>query len=177
MKKTVLTVIAMLAIGVSSNNLFAQTTAATTASAGSADLVATLSANPDYDASAIAIRAANLGTTLKGAGPYTILAPSNTAFSNLPSGKLDSLMADPAKLTAVLKGEVLTGKYDKAALIKLLGSGTPTVTTLDGKLLTLSVTDKHLTFTDSQGNKAKVIAFDMLGTNGVAIGIDAVLTK
>jgi uncharacterized surface protein with fasciclin (FAS1) repeats len=86
-------------------------------------------------------------------------------------------MKDPANLATVLKGHVVNGKYDKATLIKTLGSGTPTLTTIDGKILTLSVTDKHLTFTDSQGNKAKVIAFDMLGTNGVAIGIDAVLTK
>ena len=86
-------------------------------------------------------------------------------------------MADPLKLATVLKGHVLSGTYDKAALIKLLGSGTPTLTTLDGKQLTLSVTDKHLTFTDSQGNKAKVVAFDILGTNGVIIGIDALLAK
>lgn len=173
MKKAILSVIAVFAIALSSNNLFAQTTTATPAG----NLMATLSGNPDYDASAIAIRAAGLGATLKSAGPYTILAPSNTAFSNLASGKLDSLFADPVKLAAVFKGHVVSGIYDKAALIKLLGSGTPTLTTLDGKTLTLSVTDKHLTFTDSQGNKAKVIAFDLLGTNGVAIGLDAILTK
>jgi len=173
MKKTFLTLVAVIAVGLLSNNLFAQTTTATK----SGDLIVTLSGNPDYDASAIAIRAAGLGATVKGTGPYTILAPSNTAFSNLSSGKLDSLFADPAKLATVFKGHVISGTYDKAALIKLLGSGTPTLTTIDGKQLTLSVTDKHLTFTDSQGNKAKVVAFDMLGTNGVAIGIDAVLTK
>jgi len=173
MKKAILSVLAVCAIALSSNNLFAQATTATP----TGDLMTTLSANSDYDASAIAIRAAGLGTTLKSAGPYTILAPSNTAFSNMSSGKLDSLFADPAKLASVFKGHVISGTYDKAALIKLLGSGTPTLTTLDGKTLTLSVTDKHLTFTDSQGNKAKVIAFDLLGTNGVAIGLDAVLTK
>src|ERR1700694_3854204 len=98
MRKLFLTVIAALAIGVSSNNLFAQTT---TAAAGSGDVVATVSANPDYEAFALAVRSANLGSTLKGAGPYTIFAPNNTAFSNLSSGKLDSLMQDPAKFATI----------------------------------------------------------------------------
>jgi uncharacterized surface protein with fasciclin (FAS1) repeats len=174
MKKAILSIVAVLAIGLLSNNLFAQ---AATTTAPSTDVLGTLSANSDYNVSAILIRAAGLGATVKGAGPYTILAPSNVAFSGLSSAKLDSLVADPTKLATVLKGHVISGTYDKAALIKLLGSGTPTLTTLDGKTLTLSVTDKHLTFTDSQGNKAQVIAFDMVGTNGVAIGINAVLTK
>jgi len=176
MKKVVLTVLAVLAISLSFNNLFAQTTAPAPATASS-DLVGTLSGNSDYNVVAAAIRTAGLGATLKGAGPYTIFAPSNTAFSTLSSAKLDSLFADPAKLAAVLKGSVVSGTYDKAGIIKVLGSGTPTLTTLDGKQLTLSVIEKHLTITDSQGNKAKVIAFDMLGTNGVAIGVDAVLAK
>jgi len=171
MKKAVLTAMAVLAIGLLSNNLFAQATTP------KGDVLDTLSASPDYNVSAAMIRAAGLTVTVRGAGPYTIFAPSNTALSNIPSAKLDNLMKDPANLATVLKGHVVNGKYDKATLIKTLGSGTPTLTTIDGKILTLSVTDKHLTITDSQGNKAKVIAFDMLGTNGVAIGIDAVLTK
>jgi uncharacterized surface protein with fasciclin (FAS1) repeats len=177
MKKIILSVIAVLAISLLSNNLFAQAPATTAPAAPTGDVIATLSANTDYNVSAVVIRAAGLRSAVQGAGPFTILAPSNVAFGNLPSGKLDSLMADPAKLAAIFKGHIISGTYDKAALIKLLGSGTPTLTTLDGKTLTLSVTDKHLTFTDSQGNKAKVVAFDMLGSNGVAIGIDAVLTK
>jgi uncharacterized surface protein with fasciclin (FAS1) repeats len=173
MKKAILTVIAVLAIGIFSNNVFAQAAAPTP----KGDVLDTLSASTDYNVSAAAIRAADLTATIRGAGPYTIFAPSNIAFSNVTSAKLDALMKDPATLAAVLKGHVVSGKYDKAALIKTLGSGTPTLNTIDGKVLTLSVVDKHLTITDAQGNKAKVVAFDMLGTNGVAIGIDAVLAK
>ncbi len=177
MKKLVLTLTAVVAVGIFSNNLYAQTTtAATTAPSG--DVVATVSGNSDYVAFGIAIRAANIESTLDGAGPYTIFAPNDAAFSSLSSTKLDSLMKDPIKLAAVLKGHVVSGKYDKAALIKALASGTATLTTLDGKPLILSVNEKkHLELTDSQGNKAQVIAFDMLGSNGVAIGIDAILTK
>jgi uncharacterized surface protein with fasciclin (FAS1) repeats len=180
MRKVFLTVIAVLAIGLTSNNLFAQTTTAApaTAAAGSGDVVATVSANSDYEAFALAIRSANLGSTLKGAGPYTIFAPNNTAFSNLSSGKLDSLMQDPAKFATILKGHIVSGRYDKAAIIKTLSSGTPTLKTLDGQTLTLSVNaKKNLELTDSQGNKAQVIAFDMIGTNGVVNGVNSVLAK
>lgn len=177
MKKLVLTLTAIVAVGIFSNNLFAQTATAA-AAAPNGDVVATVSGNSDYVALGIAIRAANIESTLDGAGPYTIFAPNDAAFSSLSSTKLDSLMKDPIKLATVLKGHVVSGKYDKAALIKALASGTATLTTLDGKPLILSVNEKkHLELTDSQGNKAQVIAFDMLGSNGVAIGIDAVLTK
>jgi uncharacterized surface protein with fasciclin (FAS1) repeats len=174
MKKALLTVIAIIAIGLSSNKLFAQTAAP---AAPTGDLIATLSGNSDYNVLAVAIRAANLGAALKGAGPYTIFAPSNTAFSNLSSGKLDSLLADPAKLATLLKGHVVEGKYDKAAILKALATPPATLKTLDGQTLTLGVSDKHLQITDAQGNKANFIAFDMLATNGVAIGLNAVLTK
>jgi uncharacterized surface protein with fasciclin (FAS1) repeats len=179
MKKALLTLVAALTIVISSGNLFAQTAPAPAAAATpNTDVVGTLSGNPDYNASALAIRAANLSATLKGAGPYTIFAPSNTAFSNISPDKLDALMKDPAALATILKGHVVSGKYGKAELIKALASGTATLTTLDGQKLTLAVNEKkHLELTDAQGNKAQVIAFDMLGNNGVAIGIDAVLTK
>ena len=170
MKKAILSVIAILAISTLSNNLFAQATGG--------NVVATLSANSDYNGTAILIRAANLAATLDGPGPYTIFAPSNTALSALPSDKLDAMMKDPATLATILKGHIVSGKYDKAALIKALATGTATLTTLDGQKLILAVNDKkHLELTDAQGNKAQVIAFDILGSNGVAIGIDAVLTK
>lgn len=176
MKKAILTVIAVLGIGLSSGKLFAQ---AVPAAAPTGDLVATLTANSDYNAMAIALRAANLGATLKGPGPFTIFAPNNTAFSNLSSDKLDALMKDPATLATVLKGHIVTGKNDKAAILAALrATGSDVLKTLDGQTLTLGVNEsKNLVITDSQGNKAKVVAFDILGTNGVIIGVDGILTK
>jgi len=171
MKKLILTVVAVLAIGVSSNKLFAQS--------ASGDLLVTLSGNPDYEAMAIAVRAANLGATLKGAGPFTVFAPNTIAFSNIPSDKLDALMKDPAALATVLKGHIVTGKYDKAAILAALrATGKATLKTLDGQTLTLGVNEaKNLILTDAQGNTVKVVAFDILGSNGVIIGVDGILTK
>jgi uncharacterized surface protein with fasciclin (FAS1) repeats len=172
MKKLFLTVFAALAIGFTSNQVFAQATAPT------GDLLVTLSGNSDYNVMAAAIRAANLGATIKGAGPYTIFAPNNTAFSNIPSDKLDAIMS-PAMLATVIKGHIVTGKYDKAAILaQLRATGKASLTTLDGKTITLGVNEaKNLVLTDSDGNKVKVVAFDILGTNGVIIGVDGLLTK
>jgi uncharacterized surface protein with fasciclin (FAS1) repeats len=175
MKKAILTVIAVLAIGLSSNKLFAQ--AAATPPTG--DVMATLSANSDYNVMAAALRAANLSESLKGAGPFTIFAPNNIAFSNVSSDKLDALMKDPATLAAVLKGHIAAGKNDKASILAALrATGSDPLKTLDGQTLTLGVNEsKNLVLTDSQGNKVKVVAFDIYGTNGVIIGVDGLLTK
>jgi uncharacterized surface protein with fasciclin (FAS1) repeats len=173
MKKAILTVVAVLAIGFSSSKLFAQ------AAAPTGDLMATLSANPDYEAMAIALRAANLGASLKAAGPFTIFAPNNVAFSNITSDKLDALMKDPAALATILKGHIAMGKNDKASILAALrATGSDALKTLDGQTLTLGVNEsKNLVLTDGQGNKVKVIAFDIYGTNGVIIGVDGILSK
>jgi uncharacterized surface protein with fasciclin (FAS1) repeats len=176
MKKLVLSVVAALAIGLFSNNLFAQTTTPTAPASG--DLIATISANADYQAFGLLLRAANLGATLKGVGPYTIFAPNNTALGNLTPDALDRLFQDPAKLAAVLKGHIVLGKYDKAGIVKALGSKMTALKTLDGQTLTLALTaSKNLELTDSQGNKTQVIAFDINASNGVIIGVNNLLFK
>ncbi len=167
-----LTVIAALAIGFFSNKAFAQ------AAAGSGTVLATVSGDSDYDGFGLLIRAAHVNDAISGAGPFTIFAPSNTAISNVPSDKLDTWMKDPAALATLVKDHIVTGKYDKAAILDAIkATGTATLTTLDNQKLTLSVEDKHLVITDAAGNKGKVIKFDMVGSNGVAIGLDAVLAK
>ena len=180
MKKTILAVIAFLAIGIFSQKAMAQ--AAPAAPAATVDVLSILSSSDyssDYQTMAIALRAANQGATLKGAGPYTIFAPNNGAFSNLTATQLDALFADPAKLATVLRGHVVAGLNDKKAILAAIrATGTSTMKTIDGQTLTLSVNAaKNLVITDAQGNVAKVIKFDMVGTNGVAIGLDALLYK
>lgn len=198
MKKSILIAAISLSAGLTSEKLFAQTqqrdtakstttttTKSTSSTSGSitaptSDIVTTIDGNIDYSTLAVALKAANLETTLKGKGPFTVFAPNNVAFSNIPKSKLDSLLKDPVKLAAVLKGHVVTGNYDKASVIKALsaGKGTAILKTVEGQTLTLSVNDKkNLELTDSQGNKALVTSFNMMGTNGVAHGINAVLTR
>lgn len=184
MKKTILTLIAVLAISTFFNKANAQAAPAPAAAApaGTTDVLSVLSSSDNsanYQTMAVALRAANQGATLKGAGPYTIFAPNNDAFASLSAAQLDALFADPAKMTAVLRGHVVAGLNDKKAILAAIrATGTSTMKTIDGQTLTLSVNAaKNLVITDAQGNVAKVIKFDMVGTNGVAIGLDAVLYK
>lgn len=142
------------------------------------DVARVLLSNTDYATAAAAVKTAGLDTVLKKGGPYTIFAPNNAAFNKLPAGKLDSLTKDPAKLTAFLKGHVVTGKYAKADIIKALsdGKGKATLTTIDGQSLALSVSpNKTLQLTNAAGVSAEVSLYDLVGSNGIVNGINAVL--
>jgi uncharacterized surface protein with fasciclin (FAS1) repeats len=185
MKRSILIATATLAFGLLTNHTFAQTTPATTpapaaataTASASGDVVSTISGSGNYAALGIALRAANLGETLKGAGPYTIFAPTNEAFSKLSSDQLDALVKDPAALATVLKYHVISGKMMKADVIKALstGKGKATLKTIDGQTLTLSVVDSKLQLADDKGNTAQVTAFDLNASNGVVHGINGVL--
>ena len=68
-----------------------------------------------------ALTAAGLIETLKGAGPFTVFAPTDDAFAKLPAGTVEGLLKDVPKLTAVLKYHVLSGKVAAADVMKLDG--------------------------------------------------------
>ena len=177
---------AILLLNLAGGSLFAQTdttkkattvTTTVTTTEGASDVVGALASNPDYSTALAAVKAAKLDSVLKVGGPYTIFAPNNISFSKLPAGKLDSLLKDPVKLAALLKGHVVTGKYGKADIIKALtaGKGKATLTTLDGQPLTLSLAGSKLQLTNASGSTAQVTLFDLIGANGVVNGLNAIL--
>ena len=194
MKKSVLIAIASLTIGFLSTNAIAQTQqqdttkrdtgnkaapASTAApSAASGDVVGVLSSSTNFAPMALAIKNADLEATLKGAGPFTVFAPNDVAFSKVPKPTMDDLMKDKAKLARVLKYHVVAGKYTKTDIIKALnaGKGKAVLKTIDGDALTLSVNDKsNLQLTDAKGNTAVVVSFDSMASNGVIHGLDSVI--
>jgi len=194
MKKSVLIAIASLSIGFLSTHAIAQTQqqdttkrdttnktapASTAApSAASGDVVGVLSSSTTFAPMALAIKNADLEATLKGAGPFTVFAPNDVAFSKVPKPTMDDLMKDHAKLARVLKYHVVAGKYTKTDIIKALsaGKGKAVLKTIDGDTLTLSVNDKsNLQITDAKGNAALVISFDTMASNGVIHGLNSVL--
>ena len=192
MKKSVLIAVASLFIGALSNNAIAQTqqqdttkhdtaaqaSPASPAAAASGDLVSVLSTSTDFAPLALAIKSADLEATLKGAGPYTLFAPNDVAFSKVPKPTMDELTKDHAKLAKILKYHVVAGKYTKADIIKALsaGKGKAVLKTIDGDSLTLSVNDKsNLQITDAKGNAALVISFDTMASNGVVHGLNGLL--
>ena len=58
------------------------------------DIVAVASQAPQFKTLVKALQAAGLVETLKGAGPFTVFAPTDEAFANLPAGTLDGLLKD-----------------------------------------------------------------------------------
>ena len=103
MKKPFLAATALVAFCLFANTLFAQTAPAAPA-APAGDVVAALtSADNNYTAFSIAVRAAGVNTALEGTGPFTIFAPTNDAIGKASSGKLDSLFKDPTALATNIK--------------------------------------------------------------------------
>src|ERR1700758_3407280 len=119
MKKPIFVVTALLAFCLSANSLFAQT--APPAPAG--DVVAALTGSDTYNAFSVAVRAAGINTQLEGAGPFTVFAPTNEAYSKAASGHLDSLFKDPAALATHMKTYIVNGKFTKADILAGLQKG------------------------------------------------------
>ncbi len=188
MKKSMLIMAIVLATGSMVNGVLAQTTAdsekkttaANTLPAATGDVVTVIDGNANYTTAALAVKTADLESSLKADGPFTVFVPNNAAFSKIPQTRLDSLMKNQTQLAAVLKGHVVNGKLTKTDIIKALvsGKGTATLKSIDGRPITLSVNaNKNLVLTDDQGDTAEVTSFDMNATNGIVHGINGVLMK
>ena len=107
---------------------------------------------------------AGLTDTLKGAGPYTVFAPTNDAFAKVPAKTMDELAKDPAKLKAVLNYHLIPGKL-MAADVKNSNSKT-----VNGANVALSKAGEFVIVED-----AMVQTADISATNGVVHVVDSVL--
>lgn len=131
------------------------------------DIVDIASKNADFSTLVTAVKAAGLVKTLKGAGPFTVFAPTNAAFAKIPKAKLAALLKDKKALTAVLTYHVLPGKVMAADVLKLKNN--TKVKTVQGT--SLRVRNKPSVMVDN----AKVIKTDIQASNGVIHVIDTVL--
>jgi uncharacterized surface protein with fasciclin (FAS1) repeats len=127
-----------------------------------------------------AVKAAGLVETLQGKGPFTVFAPTNDAFENLPTGTVETLLKpeNKGKLTAVLTYHVLPGKYDFEALAKAIkaGGGKASIKTVNGGILTFSMNgSKNIIITDENGGTANISIYDVYQSNGVIHSIDAIV--
>jgi uncharacterized surface protein with fasciclin (FAS1) repeats len=137
-----------------------------TASVSAKTLVEIAAGSPDHTTLVAAVKAAGLAETLSGAGPFTIFAPTNAAFAKLPAGTVESLLlpANKAKLVAILTYHVVPAKV-MAADVK-----TGEAPTVNGKKLKLKADAKGVMVND-----AKVVATDLVGSNGVIHVVDTVI--
>lgn len=125
-----------------------------------------------------AVKAAGLVETLQGAGPFTVFAPVNDAFENLPAGTVETLLKPENKkmLTGVLTYHVVAGRYDFNALSKMLKKGKNTLKTVAGGTLTFMRNGSHnIVVKDENGNAANITTYDVYQSNGVIHSIDSVL--
>ena len=133
----------------------------------------------DHTTLVAAVKAAGLVETLKGAGPFTVFAPTNAAFAALPAGTVDTLLKPEMKadLTKVLTYHVVPGNVDSAALAAQIraGGGKATLKTVQGGTLTASMSGNSVIVTDAKGNAATVTTADVRQSNGVIHVVDKVL--
>ena len=118
-----------------------------------------------------AVQAADLVETLSGPGPFTVFAPTNTAFEAVPSSALESLLmpANQSQLQGVLTYHVVSGRLDAASL-----RDGQTLTTVNGETLMVTKANGKVMVGNSKG-MATVTQADVYASNGVAHVIDAVL--
>lgn len=143
------------------------------------DIIDNAVTSPDHTTLVAAVQAAGLVETLKGPGPFTVLAPVNDAFAALPAGTVDTLLMPENKemLATILACHVIPAKALSTDIAKMVmdDGGEHVVDTVGGCKLTLKAADGKVTVTDENGNVANVTIADVIQSNGVIHVIDAVL--
>ena len=115
-----------------------------------------------------AVKAAGLVETLKGAGPFTVFAPTNDAFAKLPAGTVDTLLKpeNKSQLVDILTYHVVSGRYKTSDLTDGL-----TLKTVEGKTLAVKRLGNQIWINGS----AMISTPDVISSNGVTHVIDTVL--
>jgi uncharacterized surface protein with fasciclin (FAS1) repeats len=142
---------------------------ATTSSARAADkdIVDTAVAAGSFKTLAAALGAADLVNALKSEGPFTVFAPTDEAFANLPAGTVETLLKPENKdqLTAVLTYHVVAGQVAAKQVVDLKGAKT-----LNGQRVDIAVSGGKVTV-----DKANVVKTDIQCSNGIIHVIDSVI--
>lgn len=144
-------------------------------------IVDVAAASGDFSTLVAAVQAADLVDTLNGAGPFTVFAPTNAAFNDLPEGTVQQLLRPSQRgpLTQVLTYHVLPGRITAADLTTAVrvGGGSATLNTVEGGRLTVADRGRgRLRLTDEAGAHIDIVATDVAASNGIIHAIDGVLT-
>ncbi|WP_316806729.1 fasciclin domain-containing protein [Pedobacter agri] len=185
MKKIFLSAVAIVAIAFATNTTVqAQSTEKTKMVGGAAmypskDIVDNAVNSKDHTILVAAVKAAGLVETLKSAGPFTVFAPTNSAFDKLPKGTVDNLVKpeNKATLTKILTYHVVAGNMDSKAIAAAIkaGNGKAELTSVEGGKLWASMDGKKLVLKDAKGGMSTVTIADVNQKNGVIHVIDTVL--
>ncbi len=144
------------------------------------DIVSNIVTSNKHSTLVAAVKAASLVEALQGDGPFTVFAPVNDAFENLPDGVLTSLLQPENKsiLSKILTYHVVPGNLDSKAIMKAIqhGGGSATIKTLSGNKLTAMMNgNQNVILKDENGAYANVSVYDAYQANGVVHVIDSVV--
>jgi len=130
----------------------------------------------DHTTLVAAVKAAGLVETLQGAGPFTVFAPTNSAFDMLPKGTVETLVMaeNKAKLTGILTYHVVAGSLDSKGLDAAIKAGGELKTFAGGKLWVSKKSGKYW-LKDENGGMATITIKNVYQSNGVIHVIDHVL--
>ena len=141
-------------------------------------IVANAVNSPDHTTLVAAVKAASLVDTLSGAGPFTVFAPTNTAFGKLPAGTVDTLVMPQNKSTlqSVLTYHVVPGRVTAPELMAMIqaGGGRATLTTVQGGILTARMMGNMIMLVDAKGGMSHVTQANVMQSNGVIHVTDSV---
>ena len=138
----------------------------------SKDIVDNAAGSADHTTLVAAVKAAGLVETLKGAGPFTVFAPTNDAFAKLPAGTVDNLLKpeNKATLAKILTYHVVSGAFKSTDL-----KDGQKLKTVQGEELVVKYMDNKWMVHDAKGGMANITIADVISSNGVTYVIDAVL--
>lgn len=185
MKKILLSAVAIVALAFSTNtSLQAQSMEKTKMVGGakmypSKDIIDNAVNSKDHTTLVAAVKAAGRVETLKGKGPFTVFAPTNSAFDKLPKGTVETLLKPENKsmLTKVLTYHVVAGHMDSKAIAAAIkkGKGKAELTTVEGGKLWAWMKGNKLMLKDEKGGMSTVTIADVHQKNGVIHVVDTVL--
>lgn len=180
MKRIILSAIALVAMAFSTQ-VYAQKNPMVGGAAmyPTKDIVDNAVNSKDHTTLVAAVKAAGLVETLKGAGPFTVFAPTNAAFDKLPEGTVATLVKPENKetLVKILTYHVVAGKMTSKDIAKAIkaGNGKAELTTVSGGKLWASMDGDKLILTDEKGGTSTVTIANVIQKNGVIHVIDTVL--
>jgi len=184
MNKIAIAAVSLTVLGIASGTAFAVAVSdpmvGGSAMFATKDIVDNAVNSTDHTTLVAAVKAASLVDTLKSSGPFTVFAPTNEAFTALPAGTVDTLLKpeNKATLTKILTYHVVAGKYDSAALKKLImdHNGTAELKTVSGGMLTAMMNGPtNIVIKDEKGDVADISTYDVTQSNGVIHVIDKVM--
>lgn len=133
----------------------------------------------DHTTLVAAVKAAGLVDTLQSAGPFTVFAPTNTAFGMLPAGTVDTLLKPENKqtLTRILTYHVVAGRLSSADIKKQIkaGSGKAMLKTVSGGTLWAMLEGNTIVLKDEKGGMSRVSQANVFQSNGVIHVVDTVV--